>query len=123
MCVCVCVCVCVLENEMATHSSVLASRIPGTGEPGGLLSMGSHGAGHDWSDLAAAAYIYTYISWQVDIYIYDSDKYRDSVEILILYMQRFIKELAQMIVEISHLQAGETGKPVVVYSPGLMACK
>ena len=40
---------------MATHSSVLAWRIPGTGEPGGLLSMGSCRVGHDWSDLAAAA--------------------------------------------------------------------
>ena len=44
-----------LEKEMATHSSVLAWRIPGTGEPGGLLSMGSHRVGHDWSNLAAAA--------------------------------------------------------------------
>ena len=40
---------------MATHSNFLAWRIPGTGEPGGLLSMGSHRVGHDWSDLAAAA--------------------------------------------------------------------
>ena len=40
---------------MATHSSVLPWRIPGTGEPGGLPSMGSHGVSHDWSDLAAAA--------------------------------------------------------------------
>ena len=40
---------------MATHSSVLAWRIPGTGEPGGLPSMGSHRVGHDLSDLAAAA--------------------------------------------------------------------
>ena len=45
---------CHLEEEMATHSSVLAWRIPGTGEPGGLLSMGSHRVGHDWSDLTAA---------------------------------------------------------------------
>ena len=45
----------VLEKEMATHSSVLAWRIPGTGEPGGLPSMGSHWVRHDWSDLAAAA--------------------------------------------------------------------
>ena len=44
-----------LEKEMATHSSVLAWRIPGTEEPGGLPSMGSHRVGHDWSDLAAAA--------------------------------------------------------------------
>ena len=36
-----------LEKEMATHSSVLAWRIPGTGEPGGLLSLGSHRVGHD----------------------------------------------------------------------------
>jgi len=36
-----------LEKDMATHSSVLAWRIPGTGEPGGLLSMGSHRVGHD----------------------------------------------------------------------------
>ena len=40
---------------MATHSSVLAWRIPGTGEPGGLPSMGSHRVRHDWSDLAAVA--------------------------------------------------------------------
>ena len=39
---------------MATYSSVLAWRIPGTGEPGGLPSMGSHRVGHDRSDLAAA---------------------------------------------------------------------
>ena len=39
---------------MATHSSVLAWRIPGTGEPGGLPSVGSHKVGHDWSNLAAA---------------------------------------------------------------------
>ena len=40
---------------MATHSSVLAWRIPGTGEPGGLPSMGSHRVGHNWGDLAAVA--------------------------------------------------------------------
>ena len=44
-----------LEKEMATHCSGLAWRIPGTAEPGGLPSMGSHRVGHDWSDLAAAA--------------------------------------------------------------------
>ena len=44
-----------LEKEMATHSSVLALRIPGMGEPGGLPSMGLHRVRHDWSDLAAAA--------------------------------------------------------------------
>ena len=44
-----------LEKEMATHFSVLAWRISGTGEPGGLPSMGSHRVGHVWSDWAAAA--------------------------------------------------------------------
>ena len=44
-----------LEEEMATRSSVLAWSVPGPGESGGLLSMGSHRVGHDWSDLAAAA--------------------------------------------------------------------
>ena len=42
-----------LEKEMAIHSSVPAWGILGTGEPGGLPSMGSHRVGHDWSDLAA----------------------------------------------------------------------
>ena len=53
-----------LEKEMATHSSVLAWRIPGTGEPGGLLSLGSHRVRHDWSDLAAAAAASTETSWR-----------------------------------------------------------
>ena len=44
-----------IGEGMATHSSALAWRIPGMGEPGGLPSMGSHRVGHDWSDLAAAA--------------------------------------------------------------------
>ena len=57
-----------LGKEMATHSSVLAWRIPGMGEPGGLPSMASHRVGHDWSDLAAVAaaesrkrHIYIYV--------------------------------------------------------------
>ena len=44
-----------LEEEMATHSSILAWRISGMEEPGELPSMGSHRVGHNWSDLAAAA--------------------------------------------------------------------
>ena len=46
-----------LEKEMATHSSVLAWRIPRTGEPGGLPSMGLHKVGHDWSDLTAMSHL------------------------------------------------------------------
>ena len=45
-----------LEKEMATHSSVLAWRIPGTAEPGGLHSMGSHRVGHDWGSSAAETF-------------------------------------------------------------------
>ena len=52
-----------LEKEMATHFSVLAWRVPGTGEPGGLPSMGSHRVGHDWSDLAAREKL-THILWR-----------------------------------------------------------
>ena len=44
-----------LEKEMTTHSRVPAWRIPGTGEPGGLPSMGLHRVRHDWSDIAVAA--------------------------------------------------------------------
>ena len=47
-----------LEKEMATHSSVLAWRIPGMEELDGLPSMGSHRVGHGWSDLAAVAVSY-----------------------------------------------------------------
>ena len=53
-----------IGEEMATHSSVLAWRIPGTGEPGGLPSMGSHRVRHDWGDLAEAARIFAWrIPW------------------------------------------------------------
>ena len=53
-----------LEKEMATHSSVLAWRIPGIGEPGGLPSMGLHRVGHDWSNLAVA--VAAYPNWSAD---------------------------------------------------------
>ena len=59
-----------LEKEMATHSSVLTWRIPGTGEPGGLPSMGSHRVGHNRSDLAAAAAtIYNFMSLEICIHL------------------------------------------------------
>ena len=50
-------CGCSAEKAMAPHSTILAWRIPGTVEPGGLPSMGSHRVGHDWSDLAAAVVV------------------------------------------------------------------
>ena len=49
---------------MVTHSSVLAWRIPGMGEPGGLTSVGSHRVGHDRSDLAAAAATESFRAWR-----------------------------------------------------------
>ena len=52
-----------LEKEMATHSSVLAWRIPGTGEPGGLPSMGSHRVRHDWSDLADTVLVFFFLAY------------------------------------------------------------
>ena len=53
-----------LEKEMATHSSVLAWRIPQMGEPGGLPSMWLYRVGHNWSDLAAAAASLTHTLWK-----------------------------------------------------------
>ena len=59
-----------LEKEMATHSSFLVWRTPGTGEPGGLPSLGLHRVGHDWSDLAAVFHftdilgVYVFLSWE-----------------------------------------------------------
>ena len=61
-----------LEKEMATHSSVLAWRIPGIGEPGGLPSMGWHRVGHYWSDLAAATVFWIEWIWYCStVYIYE----------------------------------------------------
>ena len=51
-----------LEKEMASHSSMLAWRIPGTEEPGGLPSMGSHRVGHDWKRLSSSS-ILIFNSW------------------------------------------------------------
>ena len=64
-----------MEKEMASHSTVLAWRIPGTGEPGELPSMGSHRVRHDWSDLAAAAAaaaVLCRVSWVTQLLLYFS---------------------------------------------------
>ena len=68
-----------LEKEMATHSSVLAWRIPGTGVPGGLPSMGSHRVGHDWSDLAAAE---AHRAWKRVLWKLEASVVKAVVEIL-----------------------------------------
>ena len=81
-----------LEKEMATHSSVLAWRIPGTGEPGGLPSMGSHRIGHDWSNLAAAGFYLKY-SWNNYQHIHCTNKWKkksryfwESFNLLLFYL-------------------------------------
>ena len=58
---------------MATHSSILAWRIPGTEEPGGLPSVGLHSVGHDWSDSAAAAAVLLEVKalWKCKMLDYD----------------------------------------------------
>ena len=56
------------EKAMTLHSSTLAWRIPGMGEPGGLQSMGSHRVGHDCSDLAAAAACSFYADFPENFY-------------------------------------------------------
>ena len=79
-----------LEKEMATHSSVLAWRIPGKGEPGGLPSMGSHRVGHDWRDLAAAAAAtlkYLRIFWiHILVKVFPSPRYFSSATLLLLWL-------------------------------------
>ena len=57
-----------LEKEIATHSCVLAWRIPGTGEPGGLPSLGSQRVRHDWSDAAAASASQVCRAWKGHFY-------------------------------------------------------
>ena len=83
-----------LEKEMATYSSVLSWRIPGTVKPGGLLFMGLHRIGHDWSNLAAAA---AYRNRLKHIYILSQEKHlsvstnflRTSVIILFVIVYSF----------------------------------
>ena len=75
-----------LEKEMATHSSVLAWRIPGMGEPGGLPSMGSHRVRHDRSDLAAAVPMapHTFIQLSSSHFFYP--RVRDQRDTCIMWM-------------------------------------
>ena len=87
-----------LEKEMATHSSILAWRIPGTGVPSRLLSLGLHRVGHDWSDLAAAAaaaamYWITHLSpLDSKFHIYHtSDSYIYSISFSVLYSVLLIR--------------------------------
>ena len=74
---------------MATHSSVLAWRIPGTEEAGGLPSMGLHRVGHDSSDLAAAAVIYQCQCFKINVRKASIINYKSWIyEILVLRIKR-----------------------------------
>ena len=100
-----------LEKETATHSSVLAWRIPEMGEPGGLPSMGSHGVGHDWSNLAAAAEIVTLskVSWtekeKYDILYVQDLKRNDTNELI--YKTESDSQTWRMNLQIPGWRAGE----------------
>ena len=76
-------------KEMATHSSTLAWRIPGMAEPGGLLSMGLHRVGHDWSDAAAAAAAAVQQQlWEQHFWIIDTkQKAKDKSEVWRCYLK------------------------------------
>ena len=67
-----------LEKEMATHSSVLAWKIPGMGEPGRLLSMRSHRVGHFWSDLACTQSLFKTTCLLTDYIQFDREKRQKS---------------------------------------------
>ena len=71
-----------LEKEMATHSSVLAWRIPGTGAPGGLPSLGSHRVRHNWSHLAAAA------AWHVFQWLYHNLNIFYNIKFILIEIKR-----------------------------------
>ena len=79
-----------LEKEMATHSSVLAWRIPGTAEPGGLPFVGSHRVRHDWSDLAAAAaasfFLELFLHWSPVAYWAPTALGHSSLSVLYFYL-------------------------------------
>ena len=91
-----------LEKEMTTHSSVLAWRIPGTGEPGGLPSMGSQRVGQDWSDLAAAAAShYDTSPWKSSAQLEGSPLHFGQVDIISSGQKNYIN-LWELIVSVSH---------------------
>ena len=86
-----------LEKEMTTHSSVLAWRIPGTGEPGGLPSMELHRVGHDWSDLAAAAgshFIFNYLYYEKYKMFSSEQSSRLKKETLLINVDPFVDSIS-----------------------------
>ena len=85
ICIYLCMYLCILEKEMATHSSILAWRIPWTEEPGRLQSMGSLRVGHDWATKRSTS-VYIHIYVHINTYM--------------LYRYVFLAETALMTVEL-----------------------
>ena len=92
-----------LEKEMATHSSVLAWRIPGMAEPDGLPSMGSHRVRHDWSDLAAAAEANGVGEWDREAHLRAGIGPQESQNTEIASLQRSLLKAYQPV--LSHTEA------------------
>ena len=126
-----------LEKEMATHSSVLAWRIPGTGEPGGLPSMGSHTVGHDWSDLAAveaaAAVCYHCVSLSRNFEVWVKQRNKALAENLIsgkhsIKSILFLAFIGSVCISVcscvlsSKLPRDKTAQSTVVFSPAVKPC-
>jgi len=81
-----------LEKEMATHSSVLAWRIPGTEEPSRLPSMGSHRVGHNLGDLAAAAYqLFSFMDGAFGVISKKSSPYPRSSRFPLCYLLKILQ--------------------------------
>ena len=100
-----------LEKEMAAHSSVLAWRIQGTREPGGLLSMGLHRVEHNWSDLAAAAVfipVRTEVIFSFKIHTQFQDLYGNTKN---LELPKQSWEIRMELEESTCLTSGSTTKP------------
>ena len=125
-----------LEKKMATHSSVLAWRIPGMGEPGGLLSMGSHRVRHDWSDLAAAAdlmFLFWKAKWLLLFYasinkrignnFCKSFQFQNSIsqKELLAYLMRRKKITPNSLVNRKHVT--ETLRQMYLWNLWIMACE
>ena len=107
-----------VEKEMATHSSVLTWRIPGTGEPGGLLSIGSHRVRQDWSDLAAAAAAAT--SRFVSL-ISREDTYKRNTEIWNLnsHTSRYLVSVKHTSKQFNHVLSNDSERAMAPHSSTL----
>ena len=108
-----------LGKEMATQSSVVAWRIPGTAEPGELLSMGSHRVGHDWSDLATAA---LYMKWTRQGSYHNLWKWRNCCPVIYSLVGSALDweglEFWMLVCQLQPFDFGQVKNPVSFFSSG-----